>query len=103
MNERGLDLLSAGQCLLRSDVLALEAAGKRRRQKVEGVTWDHPSLYRIQVANDCILRTLWLNKALLCPTSPYPAGGTPSPTTFLDRCFRTEVRHGSPWGLLSSC
>lgn len=97
MNERGLDLLFAGQFLLRS-----EAAGKSRRQKVEGMTWGHPSLYRIQVANNCILRTPWLNKALLCRTSPYPAGGTLSPTTFLDKCFRTEDRRGSPWGLLSS-
>lgn len=66
------------------------------------MTRDHPSLHRIQVANNYILRTPWLNTALLCPTSPYPAGGTLSPTTLLDKCFRTEDRRGSPWGLLSS-
>ena len=59
------------------------------------MTRDHPSLHRIQVANNYILRTPWLNTALLCPTSPYPAGGTLSPTTLLDKCFRTEDRRGS--------
>ena len=73
-----------------------------RDLKAESVTWDHSSLCRIRVASNCILRTLWLNQAFLCPISPCPAGGTPSPTTFLGRCFRTEDRRGSPWGLLSS-
>lgn len=94
MNERGLDLLSAGQCLLRS---ALEAAGKPRRQKEEGVTWDHPSLYRIQVASNCILRTLWLNKALLCPTSPYPAVGEGAPTLPHNLSRQVLQNRGQAW------
>lgn len=54
------------------------------------------------MASNCIPRTLWLDKPLLRPTSPSLAGGTPSLTTYLDRCFRTGDRRGSPWGRLSS-
>ncbi|XP_035871002.1 SH2 domain-containing protein 2A isoform X1 [Phyllostomus discolor] len=56
----------------------------------------------IQVAGNCVLKILWLNKALSCPTSPCLSGDTASLIPFLDRCFRTEDRRVSPWGLLSS-
>nr|XP_027776733.1 SH2 domain-containing protein 2A isoform X2 [Marmota flaviventris] len=58
---------------------------------------------RIQVVHRGTLRILGLDKALPCLSSLHSPGGTPFPTTSLDRCFRTEDRHGSPLGLLYKC
>lgn len=59
---------------------------------------------RTQAVCHCILRTLCWDKAPDFPSHLHPAGGTPCPPTFPDKCFRTEEAwRGFPLGLLRRC